>query len=75
MESSQRNVFILFEIETMTGEEIAEVLGIPLGTVYSRLSLARRSFRQALERHRAKERFDDTRHHAPAGARAARGDA
>jgi RNA polymerase sigma-70 factor (ECF subfamily) len=74
MESSQRNVFILFELETMTGEEIAEALSIPLGTVYSRLTLARRSFRQALERHQAKERFDDTRHHGPAGARAARGE-
>jgi RNA polymerase sigma-70 factor, ECF subfamily len=74
MESSQRNVFILFELETMTGEEIADVLSIPLGTVYSRLTLARRSFRQALERHQAKERFDDTRRHAPAGARAARGE-
>ena len=53
----QRNVFVLFEIEKLTGEEIAEALSIPLGTVYSRLQLARRSFRQALTRSEAQERF------------------
>ena len=35
-------MFILFEIERMTGEELAEALSIPLGTVYSRLQLARK---------------------------------
>src|SRR5215831_940723 len=40
----QRAVFCLFEIEGMTGEEIADSLEIPLGTVYSRLRLARAAF-------------------------------
>ncbi len=44
----QSAVFILFEIEDMTGEEIAETLRIPLGTVYSRLRLARQAFRRAV---------------------------
>ena len=57
LEVEQRNVFILFEIEKLTGEEIAEALSIPLGTVYSRLQLARKSFRQALTRNEARERF------------------
>lgn len=55
LESKQRTVFILFEIETMTGEEIAEALSIPLGTVYSRLRLARAQFRRALLRWEAKD--------------------
>ena len=58
---NQRNVFILFELETMSGEEISQALGIPLGTVYSRLQLARSSFRQALTRHQAKARFEGLR--------------
>jgi RNA polymerase sigma-70 factor, ECF subfamily len=53
----QRNVFVLFELEKMTGEEISTSLEIPLGTVYSRLKLARQAFRQALARHEARERF------------------
>src|SRR5262245_31666574 len=44
----QRAVFCLFELEVMTGEEIAESLEIPLGTVYSRLRLARAAFGAAV---------------------------
>jgi RNA polymerase sigma-70 factor (ECF subfamily) len=53
----QRNVFILFEIEKLTGEEIGSALEIPLGTVYSRLQLARKVFRSAVARSEARERF------------------
>ena len=66
LSTEQRNVFILFEIEKMTGEELTDALGIPLGTVYSRLALARKAFREELERARARERFGAER------ARAAR---
>ena len=45
----QRAVFCLFELEGMTGEEIAEALEIPLGTAYSRLRLARAAFSAASE--------------------------
>ncbi len=61
LESEQRTVFILFEIEKFTGEEISEALSIPLGTVYSRLQLARKAFRQALLRCEARERFSAAR--------------
>lgn len=37
----QRTVFVLYELEEMTMVEIAELLGIPQGTVASRLRLAR----------------------------------
>jgi RNA polymerase sigma-70 factor (ECF subfamily) len=53
----QRNVFILFEIEEWTGQEISEALTIPIGTVYSRLELARKAFRAGLQRRAARERF------------------
>jgi RNA polymerase sigma-70 factor (ECF subfamily) len=45
-----RVVFVMFEIEGMTSEQIAESLGAPLGTVYSRLYRARKRFARALTR-------------------------
>jgi RNA polymerase sigma-70 factor (ECF subfamily) len=50
MDLDQRAVFTLFELESLTGEEIAEALQIPLGTVYSRLRLGREAFRKAFGR-------------------------
>ncbi len=49
MSMDQRAVFTLFELEAMTGDEVAETLDIPLGTVYSRLRLARESFSKAVK--------------------------
>ena len=72
LSTEQRNVFILFEIEKLTGEELAEALAIPLGTVYSRLALARKAFREELQRNRARERFGSERARA---ARSAGGNA
>jgi RNA polymerase sigma-70 factor (ECF subfamily) len=43
---AQREVFILFELEQLSGEEIATLLELPLGTVRSRLRLAREAFRR-----------------------------
>lgn len=45
----QRAVFTLFELDGLTGEAIAELLDLPLGTVFSRLRLARQRFRAALK--------------------------
>jgi RNA polymerase sigma-70 factor (ECF subfamily) len=53
----QSLVFVLFEIERMTGDEIAEALAIPVPTVHSRLRLARAAFRAALARREAAERM------------------
>jgi RNA polymerase sigma-70 factor (ECF subfamily) len=53
----QRAVFVLFELEEKSGDEIAELLDIPTGTVHSRLRLAREAFRAALARLQASERF------------------
>ena len=46
----RRAVFILFEIEEESSEAIAEGLGIPVGTVHSRLHKARREFQDAYDR-------------------------
>ncbi|MCB9589610.1 MAG: sigma-70 family RNA polymerase sigma factor [Polyangiaceae bacterium] len=44
----QSLVFSLFEIEGFSGEEIAQLLDLPVGTVRSRLRLARAAFRAEL---------------------------
>ena len=44
VEISRRAVFILHEIDGFTCEQIAVTLEIPIGTVYSRLRLAREDF-------------------------------
>ncbi|HMJ13246.1 MAG TPA: RNA polymerase sigma factor [Polyangiaceae bacterium] len=46
----QRAVFVLFELEEMSGEEIAKLLDISLGTMRSRLRLAREAFRREVRR-------------------------
>jgi len=53
----QRAVFTLFELDGVGGEGIAEMLEIPLGTVYSRLRLAREQFKKTLARLQARDRF------------------
>ena len=51
----QRIVFTLFELEGLTGEEIAELLEVPVGTVRSRLRLARECFQRCVMRLRRRE--------------------
>ena len=43
-----REVILLCDVEEMSYQEIAEIIGIPIGTVMSRLSRARRSMRELL---------------------------
>jgi RNA polymerase sigma-70 factor, ECF subfamily len=50
----QRAVFTLFELDEMTCQEIAELVDAPLGTVYSRLRLAREAFGRAATRIQAR---------------------
>ena len=49
LDEPRRLVFVLYELEGVAGEEIAASLGVPVGTVYSRLHAARRQFRAVLE--------------------------
>jgi RNA polymerase sigma-70 factor (ECF subfamily) len=46
----QRTVFVLFELEEMLGSEIAALLEISVGTVRSRLRLARAAFAREVKR-------------------------
>jgi RNA polymerase sigma-70 factor (ECF subfamily) len=50
LSEAQRLVFVLFELEEMSGGEIAELLGISVGTVRSRLRLARELFTREVKR-------------------------
>lgn len=56
LSEEQRTVFVLVEMDELTGTEVAEALGIPLGTVASRLKTARQSFDAAIRRIHLRER-------------------
>ena len=47
-----REAFVLFEIEELSAPEVAALLGVPVGTVASRVRRARESIRQHLTRKR-----------------------
>ena len=51
----RRAVFVLHDIDGFTGEEVARTLKIPLGTVYSRLRLAREEFSAKMRRLQARK--------------------
>lgn len=57
MPEDLREVFVLFEIEEISIQDIATTLEIPIGTVGSRLRRARQAFQQAVTRHRARIGF------------------
>ena len=44
MTEKLRTTFVLFEVEGYSGEEIAQILDVPLGTVWTRLHNARKEF-------------------------------
>ena len=52
----KRAVFVLFEIEGQDCMQIAELMGVPVGTVYSRLHAARRQVTAAGARLRGRQR-------------------
>lgn len=55
LDDDQREVFVLVELEHMSVPEVAEAVGIPLNTAYSRLRLARADMEESLRRHKAKD--------------------
>lgn len=50
LSAAKRDVFVLFELQGLSGEEIAQALEVPLKTVWSRLFYARREFAAEVER-------------------------
>ncbi len=55
LDPEKRAVFVMFELEGVGCAQIAELLGVPKGTVFSRLSHARRVVVARLERVRKSE--------------------
>jgi RNA polymerase sigma-70 factor (ECF subfamily) len=55
MDLEERALFVMFEIDEVPCERIGEMLGVPVGTVYSRLQAARKSFQKALGRFEARQ--------------------
>jgi RNA polymerase sigma-70 factor (ECF subfamily) len=56
MTEVRRTAFILFEIEGYSGEEIAELEGVPVNTVWTRLHHARKDFSSLIARAREEGR-------------------
>jgi RNA polymerase sigma-70 factor (ECF subfamily) len=52
-----RAPFILFELEELSVPQIAQLLGLPIGTVSSRLRAAREEFHAAVRRLQARDAF------------------
>jgi RNA polymerase sigma-70 factor (ECF subfamily) len=52
----KRALFVMFELDQLPCQEIADTLGIPVGTVHSRLSAARHDFQSACARWHARAR-------------------
>jgi RNA polymerase sigma-70 factor (ECF subfamily) len=69
----QREVFVMFELEEISGKEIAAIVEAPVKTVFSRLRLAREAFAAAMARRRMAE--DPPLDSATGGALARRGQA
>lgn len=55
----RRATFVLYEVEGASCEEIAELTGVPVGTVYSRLHLARKDVAKAAGRLRRSGKWED----------------
>jgi RNA polymerase sigma-70 factor (ECF subfamily) len=66
--TSFREVLILREIEGMSYREIADISGMPVGTVMSTLSRARERLRRSLIRGMNRERIPDSRRTAVVSA-------
>lgn len=54
-----RDILVLREFEDMPYAEIAQITGVPIGTVMSRLARGRAMLRSMIERMRAEDKTDD----------------
>jgi RNA polymerase sigma-70 factor (ECF subfamily) len=50
LDAEKRAVLVMFELEGLSCAEIAELVGVPKGTIFSRLASARQTFLLALQR-------------------------
>ena len=58
LDLEKRAVFVMFEIDELPCDEIAQTIGVPVGTIYSRLHAARKDFQKALARMHARDAND-----------------
>lgn len=56
MSEKRRIVFVLFEVEGYSGEEIADILDVPVNTIWTRLFHARKDFFTYLSQHERTQR-------------------
>lgn len=52
---NQREIAVLYELEGLEGKAIADLVGIPIGTVWTRLTQAREEIEKLMRREMAKE--------------------
>jgi RNA polymerase sigma-70 factor (ECF subfamily) len=52
LDDEKRRVFVLYEVEGLSMIEVAEIVGCPLQTAYSRLHAARKGMKVLLHRSR-----------------------
>jgi RNA polymerase sigma-70 factor, ECF subfamily len=50
LDVAKRATFVMFEIESLSCQEIGELMNVPVGTVYSRLHSARRQLEKTITR-------------------------
>jgi len=50
LDDEKREVFVLTQVEQMSAKEVAEIVGAPINTVYSRLRAARQAFAVEVQR-------------------------
>jgi RNA polymerase sigma-70 factor (ECF subfamily) len=56
LSENKRTVFVLFELEGLSGQQIAGILRVPIQTVWNRLFHARKAFLKVLAREQIRER-------------------
>jgi RNA polymerase sigma-70 factor (ECF subfamily) len=50
LDVAKRATFVMFEVESLSCEEIAKIMNVPIGTVHSRLHAARRQLEKVIAR-------------------------
>ena len=55
LNESERAAVVLFEIDGYSGEEIAEIQGVPVNTVWARIHKARKKLKASLAKHESRE--------------------
>jgi RNA polymerase sigma-70 factor (ECF subfamily) len=59
LDVAKRAIFVMFEIESLSCLEIAELMSVPVGTVYSRLHGARRQLAKTIARDLKRRQLPD----------------